>query len=190
VTKTFRDNCDINIVEQTSCEPLFPDVQMQLKMYFFISFVRPCIHHNYGGISGSHACKDCVWPIILDAELCTTCPGERVLVAIRFNVTFVPLRPCYEKISAGLTIVANVAVATGPAFFGAPQSSGSTSYLLHYTVYKIFFNLRNQYFVKFAVISKQRFSIEGCLCPEILVWFFLYSYITKGIKLRSAVLLF
>ena len=81
MTKTFRDNCDINIVEQTSCEPLFPDVQMQLKMYFFISFVRPCIHHNYGGISGSHACKDCVWPIILDADLYTTCPGERVLVA-------------------------------------------------------------------------------------------------------------
>jgi len=32
-------------------------------------------------------------PIILDAELYTTCPGERVLVAIRFNVTFLPLRP-------------------------------------------------------------------------------------------------
>jgi len=30
----FRDNCDINIVQQTSCEPLFPVVQMQLKTYF------------------------------------------------------------------------------------------------------------------------------------------------------------
>jgi len=38
-----------------------------------------------------------VWPIILDAELYTTCPGERVLVVIRFNVTFLPLRPCCEK---------------------------------------------------------------------------------------------
>jgi len=28
----------------------------------------------------------------LDAELYTTCPGERVLVATRFNVTFLPLR--------------------------------------------------------------------------------------------------
>ena len=28
MTKTFRDNCDINIVQQTSCEPLFPIVQM------------------------------------------------------------------------------------------------------------------------------------------------------------------
>jgi len=26
MTKTFRDNCDINIVQQTSCEPSFPDV--------------------------------------------------------------------------------------------------------------------------------------------------------------------
>jgi len=48
MTKTFRENCDINIVQQTNCEPLFPDVQMQLKMYFFVPFVRPCMHHNYG----------------------------------------------------------------------------------------------------------------------------------------------
>ena len=79
MTKTFRDNCDKNIVQQTS-KPLFLDVQMQLKMYFFVPIVRPCMHRNYGGISESHTCKDCVWPIILDAELCTTCPGERVLV--------------------------------------------------------------------------------------------------------------
>jgi len=36
-------------------------------------------------------------PIILDAELYTTCPGERVLVVIRFNATFLPLRPYWEK---------------------------------------------------------------------------------------------
>jgi len=54
--------------------------------------VRPCMHHNYGVISKSHACRDCVWPITLDAELCTTYPGERVLVVIRFNATFLPLR--------------------------------------------------------------------------------------------------
>ena len=62
MTKTFRDNCDIHNVQQTRCEPLFPDVQMQLKMYFFVPFVRHCMHHNYGVISGSHACRDCVWP--------------------------------------------------------------------------------------------------------------------------------
>jgi len=76
--KTFRDNCDINIVQQTSCGPIFPDVQMQLKTYFFVPFVCPCIHHNYGVISGSNACRHCVRHIILDAERYTTCPGERV----------------------------------------------------------------------------------------------------------------
>jgi len=59
---------------------------MQLKMYFFIPFVLPCMHHNYGGISESHASKDCVWPIILGAELYTTCPGERVLVVMTHHV--------------------------------------------------------------------------------------------------------
>jgi len=43
-------------------------------------------HQNYGGISESHACKDCVWPIILDAGLYTTCPGERVLVVMTHQV--------------------------------------------------------------------------------------------------------
>jgi len=38
MTMTFRDNCDINIVQQTSYSPLFPDVQMQLEMYFFVPF--------------------------------------------------------------------------------------------------------------------------------------------------------
>jgi len=55
-------------------------------MYFFVLFVRPCTHHNYGWISESHACKDCVWLIILDAELYTTCPGERVLVVMTHQV--------------------------------------------------------------------------------------------------------
>jgi len=86
MTKTFTDNCDINIVQQTSCEPPFPDVQMQLKTYFFFPFVRPCMHLNYGVISGSHVCTDCVWRIILDAELYTTCPGERELVVMTHQV--------------------------------------------------------------------------------------------------------
>jgi len=44
------------------------------------------MHHNYGGFSESHACKDCMWPIILDAELYTTCHGERVLVVMTHQV--------------------------------------------------------------------------------------------------------
>jgi len=46
MTKTFRDNCDKNIVQQTSFKALSPDVQMRLKMYFFVPIVRPC---NMGG---------------------------------------------------------------------------------------------------------------------------------------------
>jgi len=57
------------------------------------------MHHNYGVISGSHACKDGVQHTILDAELYTTCHGERVIVATRFNVTFLPLRLCYVNTS-------------------------------------------------------------------------------------------
>ena len=55
-------------------------------VYFFVRFVRPCMHHNYGGISESHPCKVCVWPIILNAELYTSCPGERVLVVMTHQV--------------------------------------------------------------------------------------------------------
>jgi len=56
---------------------------MKLKMYFFFPFVRPCMHHNNDLISESHTCKDCGWLTSLDAELYTTCPGERVLVVVR-----------------------------------------------------------------------------------------------------------
>jgi len=64
----------------------FSDVQTQLKMYFFVPFVRSCMHHSYGGISESHACKDCVWLVILDAGLYTTFLGERVLVVMTHQV--------------------------------------------------------------------------------------------------------
>ena len=81
--------------------------------------------------------------------------------------------PCFACVlhSAGLTIVANVAIATGPALLVAPRSSVIN--LIYYIIRKIFFSLRSQSFAKFA-ISKRRFSIERCLCPEIIVWFFLY----------------
>ena len=82
----------------------FSVVRMQLKTYFFVPFLRPCMHLNNGVISGSHACRDCGWHTIIRwhtmvAELYTTCPGERVLVAIRFSVTFLPSRLCYLNTS-------------------------------------------------------------------------------------------
>jgi len=55
------------------------------------------MHLNYGVISGSHACRDYMWHIILDADLYTTCPGERVLVPTRFNVTFLPFETLLRK---------------------------------------------------------------------------------------------
>jgi len=61
---------------------------MQLKIHFFVPFVRPCMHHSYGGISENHAWKDCVWPIILNVELYTTCPRKRVLIVMTHHVQY------------------------------------------------------------------------------------------------------
>ena len=69
----------------------------QWKMYFCVPSLRPGMHHNYAVISGRHTSTDCVWLIILVTELCTTCRGERVLIVIRFNVTFLLLRPIAKK---------------------------------------------------------------------------------------------
>jgi len=46
-------------------------------------------------------------------------------------------------ISAGLTTVANVAIATGPALLGTPRSSVINP--IYYIIYKNLFNLRSQY---------------------------------------------
>jgi len=47
MTKTFKDKCDINMRQWTSCELLFPDVRTQWKMHSFVPSVGPCMHHNY-----------------------------------------------------------------------------------------------------------------------------------------------
>ena len=68
-----------------------------VKNVLFRSFSTPMYASQLWCNFRSHACRDCVWHIILDAELHTTFPGERVLVATRFNVTFLPLRLCYKN---------------------------------------------------------------------------------------------
>ena len=74
----------------------FSQCSNAVKNVRFRSFGTPMYASpNYGVISGSHACRDCGWHILLIAELYTTCPRERVLVATKFNVTFLPLRLCY-----------------------------------------------------------------------------------------------
>ena len=78
-----------------------------------------------------------------------------------------PFNPALETDSAGLTIAAKVTIATGPSLLETLRSSVIT--FMYYIIYKIFFSLRSQYFAKFAISSKRRFSIESCLCSEILV---------------------
>jgi len=90
--------------------------------------------------------------------------------------------------SAGLTIVANVAIATGPAFLGTSRSSAIN--LIYYIVYKILFNLRNQYFTKFSVSVSKDFQLKSVCVQKVFFDSFLYSYVTKDIRLRSAVLPF
>jgi len=53
-----------------------------------------------------------------------------------------PEQLCSDLSSAGLTIVANVAIATGPALLGAPRSSVIN--LIYYNIYKNLFSLRSQ----------------------------------------------
>ena len=69
MTKTFRDICNANIVQQTSCEPLFPDAQVQLKMYFFWCNFRKSYMQRL------RVAYNFRW-----RALYATCPGERVLV--------------------------------------------------------------------------------------------------------------
>ena len=87
--------------------------------------------------------------------------------------------------SAGLTIVANVAIATGPRALGAPRSSVIN--LIYDIIYKIIFCLRSQYFAKFAVSSKRDFQLNAvCVQKFLFDSFCRVSYATKRMRLRSA----
>jgi len=95
--KTFWDNCAISILYSTD-ESFFLMFERSENV-LFLSFCRSM--YNY--ISGKYASTDLVWPVTLLAGLYTTCRGDRVLVVIRFNVTFLPLRP-YWKTCVGLPV--------------------------------------------------------------------------------------
>jgi len=86
-----------------------------------------------------------------------------------------------------LAQTSSYATGYGPRVFGGPAVFCNKSDLLHRI---FFFSLRSQYFAKFAVSSSRRLLSERCLYPEILAWFFLYSYVTKGMRLQSAVMAF
>jgi len=69
-------------------------------------------------------------------------------------------------VSAGLTIVANVAIATGPALLGAPRSSVIN--LIYYIIYKMFFILRSHYCANFAISSKRSFQLNAVCVQKFL----------------------
>jgi len=89
-------------------------------MCFFVPSVRPCMHHNYSVTSGRHTCRDCVWPIILFAGLYTTRRGGRVLLVIRFNVTFLALRPYWEQMCTSFLNDAESLTTYGCALWCSP----------------------------------------------------------------------
>ena len=74
---------------RTNSHKVSGPVRIKLKRLFQGNFFPPAVK--------CLPVRLCVWHIILDAELYTTCRRERVLAPTRFNVTFLPLRLCYEN---------------------------------------------------------------------------------------------
>ena len=56
---------------------------MQLKTYFFVPFVRPYMHLNYGVISGCHACSSGLSECAGCAKVCKTGASIFILRALR-----------------------------------------------------------------------------------------------------------
>jgi len=75
----------------------------------------------------------------------------------------------------------------GPRAFGVPRSSIIN--LIYYIICKIFFGLRSQDFAKFAISIKRRFSLNA-VCVQKFLFDSFVQFVTKGIRLRSEVLLF
>ena len=90
MTKIFRHNCDINSFFYSTFE------RSEKSTFSFLLYAH-CMHHNYGVISGRHTSTDCLGFITLVAGHSTTYRGERVLVVIRFDITFLPLRLYWDK---------------------------------------------------------------------------------------------
>jgi len=75
----------------------FPMFERSEKcIYSFLLYVDVCIM-IIGVISGRHTSPDYMRPITLFVGLCATCRGERMLVVIKFNVTFLPSRLYLKK---------------------------------------------------------------------------------------------
>ena len=88
MTKTFRDNCDINIVQQTSCRPLFPDVQTSNAVKNVLC--RPFCTPMYASQVWWTFRKWCMQILRVACNFGRRAlhnrPGERVLVAMTHQV--------------------------------------------------------------------------------------------------------
>ena len=126
--------CPVSLLLLHMCGPLFR--LHYLLVCFHSSFVvwTKFPQHDHDVISGRHACRDCVWPIMLDSELYTTCPGERVLVFIRFNATFLPLRPCSENMCTCFSKDAESRTTYGCVLWCSPIVPILRTLQLHFTL--------------------------------------------------------
>ena len=95
--KTFRDNCDINIVQQTSCELPFPDFSNAVKNVLFRSFCTSMYASQLWCDFRKAYIRRLRVAYNFGCRALYTFRGKRVLVVIKFNVIFVHLRPYCEK---------------------------------------------------------------------------------------------
>ena len=85
----------------TTCSHAWADRQKSFGRVNRPTLVRRRPNQTDSDVTCSRSCdqgriaKSIERHIILVAELYTTFPGKRVLVATKFNVTFLPLRLCY-----------------------------------------------------------------------------------------------
>ena len=115
------------------------------------------------------------------------------------GISRTPTYPCHWNTkntvgSAGLTIVANAAIATGPALLGALRSSVIN--LICYIIYTIFFSLRSQYFAKFAIrslvsewVQFNTVSINSCLILSVHLCNKRHEIAVSGVAILADLLL-
>ena len=70
------------------CAPAGKQFWFEIMEYYAKTQLQSNVAPNIGQKLSNYQ-----WPITLGAGLYTTCRGERVVVVIRFNATFLPLRP-------------------------------------------------------------------------------------------------
>jgi len=96
MTKTYRDNCNINIVQQTSCALLFADVQTVKNVLFHSFCTSMYTSQLWGEFRKAYIQRLCV-VYSFGSRALYNLPWRASISIIRFKVTFLPLRPYWEK---------------------------------------------------------------------------------------------